>query len=194
MRGPPGPVCTVAYIDRVANPDANAFARPPTSWLALSSAAPMTFTLLASAMRRLTRAPRLSQIQLLEEVIPLVIDHDEGGEILHLNTPNRLHAEFGIFDHLDLLDAVLGQIRCCAADRGKVETAVLLARLAHLRRPIALGDRHHGAARRLEGVDEGVHPSSRGRAKGSGRIALGCLRRASVVDGVVLEIIRQPTP
>src|SRR5262249_35918902 len=80
------------------------------------------------------------------------------------------------------------------ADRGEVETAVPLARLAHLRRAIALGDRDHGAARCLEGVDKRVHPSSRGGTEGAGRIAFGRLRRAGVIDRMILEIVRQSLP
>src|ERR1700721_840052 len=94
-----------------------------------------------------------AQIQFLEEIIALVVDHDEGGEILDLDAPDRLHAELGIFDRLDLLDAVLGEIGGGAADRREIEAAVPLAGLAHLRRAVALGDRDHRAARGLEGVD-----------------------------------------
>src|SRR5690242_21717044 len=79
-----------------------------------------------------------AEIQLLEEIIPLVIDDDEGGEILHLDAPDRLHAELGIFHRLDLLDAMLGEVRRRAADRGEIEAAVLPARLAHRARAVAL--------------------------------------------------------
>src|SRR3954469_4648472 len=71
---------------------------------------------------------RLSQIQLLEEVIALVVDDDEGGKILHLDFAHRLHAELGILYRLDLLDAVFGKVRRRAADRGEIKAAVLLAR------------------------------------------------------------------
>src|SRR6516165_1335288 len=37
---------------------------------------------------------RLPQIQRLEEVIPLVVDDDECREVLHLDAPDCLHAEF----------------------------------------------------------------------------------------------------
>src|ERR1700727_2887032 len=79
------------------------------------------------------------QIQLLEEIIALVIDDDEGRKILDFDAPDRLHAEFGIFHHLDLLDAVLGKIRRRPADRTKIEASVLLAGLAHRGRAVALG-------------------------------------------------------
>src|SRR5262245_47244086 len=62
-----------------------------------------------------------SQIQFLEEVVALVVDDDEGGKILHLDLPHRLHPEFGILHGLDLLDAVFGQVRRRAADRGEVK-------------------------------------------------------------------------
>src|SRR5581483_2320345 len=90
------------------------------------------------------------QIQVLEEVVALVVDDDEGGEIDHFNPPDRLHAELGIFQNLDLLDAVLGQVRRRAADGAEIEAAVSLAGLAHRRRAVALGQHHQGAARGLE--------------------------------------------
>src|ERR1700681_4747346 len=67
------------------------------------------------------------QIQFLEEIIALVVDDDEGREILDLDAPDRFHAEFGIFHHLDLLDAVLGEVGRRAADRAEIKAAVLLA-------------------------------------------------------------------
>src|SRR5437868_13907521 len=86
-----------------------------------------------SQTQSLRQAP-LPQIQLLEEIIALVVDHDEGREIFYLDAPDRLHAEFGKFLHLHLLDAMLGEVRRRTPDRGEVEAAVLFARLAHGRR------------------------------------------------------------
>jgi len=42
------------------------------------------------------------------------------------------HAKFGIFEKLDLLDAILREARGRAADRAEVEAAMLLAGCAHL--------------------------------------------------------------
>src|SRR5271156_389934 len=72
----------------------------------------------------------LPQIQVLEKVVALVVDDDEGGEIDHFDTPDRFHAELGIFDALDFLDAMLGEVCRRPADRGEIEAAVLLAGLA----------------------------------------------------------------
>src|SRR5450631_1944578 len=83
------------------------------------------------------------QIQLLEKIIALVVDDDEGRKILDFDAPDRFHAELGIFLHLDFLDAVLGQIRRRTADGGQIKSAVLLAGVAHLRRAVALGERDH---------------------------------------------------
>src|SRR5512134_1497242 len=70
----------------------------------------------------------LARLQELgEEVVALVVDDDERREVLDLDPPDRLHPELGIFDALDLLDAVLGQPRRRAADRAEIEAAVLLA-------------------------------------------------------------------
>ena len=65
-----------------------------------------------------------AQIQFLEEVIALVVDDDEGGEVLDLDPPDRFHAEFGIFQHFDLLDAVLRQARGGAADGAEIKAAM----------------------------------------------------------------------
>src|SRR3954454_4322824 len=125
-----------------------------------------------------------------EEVVALVVDDDEGGEVLDLDLPDRLHAELGVLDDLDLADAVLREARRGAADRAEIEAAVLLAGLAHLFRAVALGEHHHRAALRLKGVDETVHPPRRRRAEGAGRIAGGRLRRAGIVDRMVPEMVR----
>src|SRR6185437_8539893 len=100
----------------------------------------------------------------LEKIIALVVDDDEGREVLDLDLPDRLHAELGIFLALDFLDAVLGELGGAAADRGEIEAAVLLAGIAHLRGPVALGERDHRAAGRLKLVDITVHPPRGGRA------------------------------
>jgi hypothetical protein len=50
----------------------------------------------------------LSEIKFLEEIIALVVDHDESGEVFDLDSPDRFHTEFGIFDDLNSLDAILG--------------------------------------------------------------------------------------
>src|SRR5262245_42619679 len=105
---------------------------------------------------------RSPQIQLLEEVIALVIDYNKRGKVLDLDPPDRLHAELGVFQHFDLLDAVLGKVRGRPADRGEIEAAEFLASLPHRRRTVALGKHHHRAASVLEIVNEGIHPSRRG--------------------------------
>src|ERR1700709_2778099 len=64
-----------------------------------------------------SREPPSPQIQFLEKIIALVVDDDEGREILDLDAPDCFHAEFGIFDDLDLLDAVLGGFGRRSADR-----------------------------------------------------------------------------
>src|SRR5215470_8855248 len=130
------------------------------------------------------------QVQVFEEVVAFVVDDDEGREIDDFNAPDRLHAELRIFDAFDLLDAMLGEIRGGAADRGEIK-AVLLAGLAHDRGAIAFGQRHHRAAGGLEIVDEGIHAPGGGRPERARGIAIRCLRRAGVIDRVVLEVIGQ---
>ena len=55
--------------------------------------------LLAAAAR-----PRL---QLFEEVVTLIVNEDEGREVLNGNLPNSFHTEFWILYALDTLDAAL---------------------------------------------------------------------------------------
>src|SRR5262249_47120349 len=131
------------------------------------------------------------EIQVLEEVVAFVVDDEEGGEIAHLNAQDRFHAELGIFDAFDFLDAILGKIRGGSADRGEIKPAVLLASLAHDRGTIAFGQRHHRATGSLELVGEGIHAPGSGRPERTRRIALRRLGRPGVIDRMVLEIIRQ---
>ena len=100
-----------------------------------------------------------------EEVVALVVDHDERREVLDLDPPDRLHAELGVLEHLDRADAVLGQPRGRAADRAEVEAAVLGAGLGDRGRAVALGQHDQRAAGLLELVDVGVHPAGRRRAR-----------------------------
>src|SRR5262249_31738837 len=132
------------------------------------------------------------QIQILEEVVALVVNDDKGRKIDHFNAPDRFHAELGIFDAVDFLDAMFRKIGRRTADRSEIETAVLFASLAYRWRAVALGQRYHRAAGGLEIVDEGIHPPGRGRPERARGIAGRCLRRTGIIDRMVLEIIGQP--
>ncbi len=79
-------------------------------------------------MQEKITTPPSPQIQFLEKIIALVVDDDEGGEVLDVDAPDRFHAEILEVDAFDLLDAVLGQARAGAADRAQVEAAVFCAR------------------------------------------------------------------
>src|SRR5438309_10370678 len=65
----------------------------------------------ADGDRRSHRTQRLG-----EEVVALVIDNDEGGELLHLDPPDGLHSQLGVLQDVDLADALLRQARRRAAD------------------------------------------------------------------------------
>ena len=45
--------------------------------------------------------------ELLEEVVALIIDKDEGGEVFYCDFPDSLHAQLRILYTLDALDATL---------------------------------------------------------------------------------------
>src|ERR1700742_127571 len=74
-----------------------------------------------------------------EEIVPLVVHDDEGGEVPDLDLPHRLHAQLGVFQHVNPGNAVLGEPGGGAADGAEVEAAVPLAGLGHRRRAVALG-------------------------------------------------------
>src|SRR6202044_3599295 len=47
--------------------------------------------------------------RVLEEVVALVVDDEERGEVTHLDLPHRLHAQLGVLQDFHVGDAVLGQ-------------------------------------------------------------------------------------
>src|SRR5258708_18264499 len=128
--------------------------------------------------------------ELGEEVVALVVDDDEGGEVGHLDAPDRLHAEFGIFDHLDLLDAVLGEPSRRPADRAEIEAAMLLAGLAYFGAAIAFGQGDEAAASRHELIDIGIHPPCRARPERARRVARPRLARARGLERVMPYVLR----
>ncbi len=91
--------------------------------------------------------------ELLEEVVALVVDEDEGREVLNVDFPDCLHAEFRVLDALDALDVVLGEDGCRASDRAEVEAAVFVACVCYLLASIALREHDHAAAVALEEVN-----------------------------------------
>ena len=126
-----------------------------------------------------------------EEVVALVVYEDERGEIGDFDLPYRFHAEFGILQHFDFLDVLLGEDGSRTADAAEVKAAVVFAGFGDLRAAIALGEHHHRAAERLEEVNIAVHATGRSGAKTTARVTLRCLGGACIVDRVVFEIIGQ---
>jgi hypothetical protein len=47
------------------------------------------------------------QADFLKEIVALVVHQDEGGEVNDTDFPHGFHAQFGILDALDALDALL---------------------------------------------------------------------------------------
>ena len=48
-------------------------------------------------------------IDLREEIIPIIIDENEGGEIFYFDFPDCIHAEFGEVDDFLAFDVFLGE-------------------------------------------------------------------------------------
>ena len=88
-----------------------------------------------------------------EEIVAFVIDNNEGGEVFDLDLPDRFHAQFFVFDHFHLFDAVLSQSRRRTADGAQIKAAVFLAGLRHGAGTVALGQHDHRAAGFLELVN-----------------------------------------
>ena len=79
-------------------------------------------------------------LYLFEEIVAFVINKDKRREVLDLDFPDGLHAEFWIFEQFHLLDGVLSQDGRRSAYRAKVETTVVFARVVTcwLRFPLAI--------------------------------------------------------
>ena len=136
----------------------------------------------------------------VEEVVALVVNEQEGREVLHLDLPDGLHAQLGVLQTLHLLDVLLRQHRRRTADAAQVEASVLLAGVRHLLAAVSLRQRDHAAAELHERVQIRVHATSRRGSEGTyasppARFltrshALGRLRGSGVVDDVVLHVLR----
>lgn len=127
---------------------------------------------------------------MLEEIIALIVDEDECGEILDFNLPDSLHSEFGILEEFDLLDRILSEYGSGATDRTEVETAMLMASVSDLLRAVALSDHNHSTTGGLELIDVWVHTTGSSRAERTGGEAFRFLGGAGVIDGVIFEILR----
>ena len=127
---------------------------------------------------------------MLEEIIALIVDEDEGGEILDFNLPDSLHTEFGILEEFYLLDRILSEDGSGATDRTEVETAMLKASVSDLLRAVALSYHNHSTTCGLELIDVWVHTTGSRRAERTGGEAFRFLGGACVIDGVIFEILR----
>src|SRR5690606_16512822 len=78
----------------------------------------------------------LLEVQFLEEVVALVINHDERREVLDFDTPDGFHTELWVLDHFYLLDAILCQACGGTTDRPQVEASVTRAGVADLTRAV----------------------------------------------------------
>jgi len=72
---------------------------------------------------------RLPRFQGLEEVVALVVNEDECGEVLDLNLPNCLHAKLRILYAFDALDRTLREYSSNTTDGAEIETTMLLTSL-----------------------------------------------------------------
>ena len=96
-------------------------------------------------------------LQLLEKVVSLVVNKDEGREVLDGNLPDCLHTQFGILNAFDARYAALRQHCRHASDGSQIETAVLLTSVGNGLRTVSLGNHHQGAAVCLKFVNVWVH-------------------------------------
>ena len=135
-----------------------------------------------------SRAPGF---QGLEEIVALVIDEDEGGEVFDVDLPDGLHAEFGILHALDALDGALREHGSHTADATQIEATILLTSLGHHIRTVTFGDHHQGSTQRLELIHIGIHTVGRGGTHRTARIAFGRLGRTGIKHGILLEVVGQ---
>ena len=72
----------------------------------------------------------------------------------------------------------------------QIEAAMLATGIGHLARAVALGQHDHTAACCLELIHIRIHSARRGRPERAGGVAVGSFRRASVIDAMILEVLR----
>ncbi len=85
-----------------------------------------------------------------EEVVALVVDEDEGGEVFDGDFPDGFHAEFGEGDDFLGADVVLSEECGGSASGAEVEAAVIFAGICHGLGAVPFGEHDHGAAVCLE--------------------------------------------
>ena len=132
----------------------------------------------------------MPRFELRKEVVALVIDEDEGGEVNDIDFPDGFHAEFRIFDARDGLDVVGRENRRRSADGAEVETTVFAASVGDDLCAVALGNHDERSAVVLELVHVRVHAVCGGRSHGTAREAIGRLGRSGIEDRMVLKIGR----
>lgn len=81
-------------------------------------------------------------LQLFKEVVSLVVNQYESGEVLNGNLPDGFHTQFGILNAFDARYAALRQHCRHAADGSQIETAVLLAGVGNGLRTVSLGNHY----------------------------------------------------
>src|SRR5215831_9133342 len=127
-----------------------------------------------------------------KKVVPLVVDHDESREIHHLDAPDRLHSELGVFDDLDFANAIQGEASRRSTYRTEVKPAVLAAGRANLRAAVPFGESDEAPPGGHERIDVTVHaPGCRGSERPR-CVPFWRLGRPRVIDRVVLDIVGQP--
>ena len=104
---------------------------------------------------------------LLEKIVTLVIDEDEGGEVFDVDFPDGFHPEFGKVDDFLALDVLFREEGGGASGGTEVKAAVLLAGVGHHLGAVALGEHDHGGAVFLEEIDVGIHAAGGGGAEGA---------------------------
>ena len=101
----------------------------------------------------------------MKEVIPFVVNHDEGREILDVDLPHRLHAKILKVEHFNLGDVIEGQNRGRAPDGAEIKPFMLRAGFCHLFAAVAFGEHDQAATLGLKVLDIGIHPPGSGRPK-----------------------------
>ena len=125
----------------------------------------------------------------IEEVVSLVIDEEEGGEVDDIDLPDGFHSELGVLQALHLPDVFFGQNGGGSSDGPEIESSVLLAGVGDLLGSVSLRQRDHGAALGHERPHVGVHAAGGRGAEGSRSHALRGLGGSRVVDDVVLHVL-----
>ena len=142
-------------------------------------------------MCQLLTVASATRFDLFEEIITLVVYQDECREVFYFNLPDSFHTQFRIFYTFNALDIVLSQDGSRTTDRTQIETTVFLAGICYSLATVTFSQHNHRTTVTLEQVYIRVHTTGSSRAHRTTSHTLRSLSRTSIINRMILDILRQ---